>query len=149
MQLRSVEAISDYMTRHIHYADGKQRILSQDTGCWWKKPEETFRDKFGFCYDLAAFALYCIGQSCTHSGALLFVKWGDWGRTSNSGHFVCTFQREGDYYSIDNGVLKGPYRSFADLFQCAARNRRVLAYRFYTLEQVPFHTKYIDMVDFA
>jgi hypothetical protein len=62
---------------------------SRDYGFWWETPEETFNDGFGFCYDLAVFALYGPGSSGLTGGQLLFVAWGRWVVESSVGHFVC------------------------------------------------------------
>ena len=58
-KLNTPEIISEYMTDQIHYTSNSQRFTARKYGYWWKTPQETFHDKFGFCYDLSAFALYC------------------------------------------------------------------------------------------
>lgn len=141
---RSAEMISHFMQANLQYASKEQRRRSRKNGCWWKTPAETFNDRFGFCYDLAAFALSGFERSGLTQAQLLFVAWGRWGIESNAGHFVCVHRVGKFYYSIDNGVLKGPY-SFEQLLLSASRNRKVLAYRYFASKDIPYHTRYCDM----
>jgi hypothetical protein len=145
---RSAEMISHFMQANLQYASEEQRINSRENGFWWKTPEETFNDSFGFCYDLAAFALYGLRCSGLTDGQLLFVAWGHWGIDSNAGHFVCIHRKGESYYSIDNGVLKGPY-SFEQLLLSASRDREILSYRYFTAKEVPYHVRYSDMTNFV
>ena len=145
---RSAEMISHFMQANMQYASEEQRRHSRENGCWWKTPEETFSDSFGFCYDLAAFALSGLKYLGLNEAQLLFVAWGRWGIESNAGHFVCVHCVGESYYSIDNGVLKGPY-SFDQLLLSASRNRKIWSYKHFAAKQIPYHIRYNDMTTFV
>ena len=51
-ELNTPEKISAYMLRHIGYTPDEKRIIASQYDYWWKTPEETFEDKYGFCYPL-------------------------------------------------------------------------------------------------
>lgn len=144
----SVKMLSQFMLANLQYASDEQRRLSRNYGCWWKTPEETFNDRFGFCYDLAAFALCGLVQSGLTDAQLLFVAWGRWGIESNSGHFVCIYCVGNSYYSIDNGELKGPY-SLKQLLLSASRSRSISSYKFFSAKDIPYHMSYRDMGGFV
>jgi len=139
------QEICDEMGSCLHYATPEQKALAREYGCWWKFPAETRKDGFGFCYDLAAVALQALIDEGCEEARLLFVRWGDWGFAANSGHFVCVFETEAGYHLIDNGVLKGPFPTFDCLLETAGRGHRVECYRWFTFEQIPFHTSYVSM----
>ncbi len=145
---RSAEMISRFTQANLRYASEEQRRRSRGNGYWWKTPEETFNDRFGFCYDLAAFALCGLENSGLTEAQLLFVAWGRWGIESNAGHFVCIHRIGESYYSIDNGILKGPY-SFEQLLLSASRNREILSYKHFKAKDIPYHIRYSDMTSFA
>lgn len=145
---RSVEMISNFMQRNLQYSSKEQRRHSSKHGCWWKTPEETFSDRFGFCYDLAAFALRAFESFSITQAQLLFVAWRRWGIESDSGHFVFVHRVGELYYSIDNGVLKGPF-SYDQLLLSAARNRKICSYKHFTAKQIPYHVRYSDMTSFV
>lgn len=132
------------MQDNLKYATKEQKQASKIYGCWWKTPEETYCDGFGFCYDLASFALECLLCSNLAHANILFVAWGDWGKDSNAGHFVCTYRIDSFYYCIDNGYLKGPY-SFDQLLQVTARNRAIHTHRFIESDHIHYHLKYQEM----
>lgn len=145
----SLEDICSYMQTNLQYTSEQQREQSRHHGHQWKRPAETLKDGFGYCYDLAAFALAAIEASNLGEAKLLLVCWDQWGKKSNSGHFVCVYpdQSQNEYLCIDNGFLKGPL-SFAELLQVAARNNTVLSYRWFEAHEIPYHTKYSDMAGF-
>lgn len=142
------KTLSHFMRANLRYASEEQRLLSRNFGYWWKTPEETFNDRFGFCYDLAAFALCGLEQSGLTEAKLLFVAWGEWGIESNSGHFVCFYCVGNSYYSIDNGVLKGPY-SFNQLLLSASRSISISSYKIFSAIDIPFRMSYWDMRGFV
>ena len=144
----SPESICSYMHTHLHYASSEQREHSKRHGHHWKKPCETFKDGYGYCYDLAAFALASLEMSGFKSAQLLFVYWGRWGIEGNTGHFVCVYPSQQDYGIIDNGILKTA-SSFDQLLQQASRNRDISGYRWFDSHQIPYHTRYADMAHFC
>ena len=148
-KLNTAEIISEYMTDQIHYTPSSQRFIARKYGYWWKTPQETFHDKYGFCFDLSAFALYCLVENGHPNAKILFVCWGDWGNKSNTGHMVCMFEKSNKYYSIDNGKLKGPFNTLEQLIESASRNRKVKGYRFFHYSEIPFHTPYKGMNHFC
>lgn len=148
-RLSTPEKISEYMRGNIHYATPSDRKKSQTKGCWWKTPEETFNDRFGFCYDLAAFALYGLVKHAQPNSKLLFTRWGNWGRESNSGHFVAVYGKDGAYHSIDNGRLKGPFNSLDQLLMSTARNNKIKHSCFFSYDSLPFHMPYNEMMIFG
>jgi hypothetical protein len=148
MSFRSAEMVSRFMQSNMQYASEEQRLRSRKNGCWWKTPEETFSDRFGFCYDLAAFALQSLECCGITDAELLFVAWGRWGIESNSGHFVCIHRVGEFYYSIDNGILKGPFL-YDELLLSTSRNQKICSYRHFTAKQIPYHIRYSDMMTFV
>ena len=143
--LDSPQSISHYMLNRIHYTKGVQYDSSRIHGYHWKYPEETFKDGYGFCYDLSAFALYALRRHGNSSARLLFVCWGNWGIVSESGHFVTVYEEGNQYYSIDSGVLKGPFGTLDGLLKSASRNRKIRNHRFFNYDEIRFHTTYTDM----
>ena len=148
--MESLDLIKDvcrFMQNNLQYCSPEQRAYSRANGCWWKTPEETLKDGFGFCYDLSAFALHSLEKAGLVKSKLLFVAWGHWGAESNAGHFVCIYKIGDSFYSIDNGILKGPF-SFNQLFLSASRGREIHSYRYFTSDQIPYHTTYENMAEF-
>lgn len=147
-------AISDatdlcqFMQQRLSYTNQQQRKQADLNGFWWKTLAETLRDGHGFCYDLAAFALHHLQALDLLETKLLFVAWGDFGKASNSGHFVCTFQQDQDYYCIDNGFLKGPL-SLAGLLKTASRNRAITVYKWFLPNEICYHLSYLGMNKFV
>ncbi len=144
-KLNSAEIISEYMIDQIHYTSSSQRYSARKYGYWWKTPQETFNDKYGFCYDLSAFALYCLVENGHANAKILFVCWGDWGNKSNTGHLVCMFEKNNKYHSIDNGKLKGSFNTLEQLIESASRKREVKGYKFFHYNEIPFHIPYKEM----
>ncbi|MDO6763117.1 hypothetical protein Q4592_06130 [Agarivorans sp. 1_MG-2023] len=136
------------MRKHIGYTSKQQRVLSTSHGCWWKTPQQTFEDGYGFCYDLAAFALHGLELSNIACARLLFVSWGEWGGESNAGHFVCVYQQNDGYFCIDNGRLKGPF-TFKQLLLATSRNHKLKSYRWFEKHDIAYHTRYSDMTGFS
>lgn len=145
VQWQKAAVVASAMQRHLTYANESQRILSRSHGYRWKIPAETVYDGYGFCYDLAAYALNALATFSFRELKLLFVWWGEWGRVSQSGHMVCQFQIDDGLYMIDNGFLKGPYQSREALISHIARGRQVKGYRFFDFPEIPFHLRYSEM----
>lgn len=144
-RLNSPEKISKFMLKNITYTSSTQRKNARKNEYWWKTPQETFSDGHGFCYDLSAFALYCLIKNNYTNAKVLFVCWGDWGKRSNTGHLVCIFIQNNQLYSIDNGKLKGPFYSVNQLINSASRNRKIKGYGIFLFDEIPFHTPYNKM----
>ena len=140
--LDSANQLSEFMLANIHYANELQRRCSADHGYCWKTPAETLNDGYGFCYDLSAFALYCLKRQGYNASRLLFTYWGQWGSESGTGHFVCVFREQGAFHAFDNGYLKGPYHSLRQIIRVVAKGRPVQGYQLLSWSQIPFHTPY-------
>lgn len=137
--------ISAYMRKNIKYTPKAKKKIAAQNGYWWKTPEETFTDKYGFCYDLSAFALHCLIENGYSNAKLLFVCWGNWGRDSRSGHVVAMFQKNKKYYSIDNGKLLGPFKSLENVIRGASHNHKVKHSKTFEYNEIPYHTPYNKM----
>jgi Transglutaminase-like domain len=144
-QLTTPQMISDFMQVNIPYATADQREASRSQGFDWKTPEETFDDGYGFCYDLSAFALYCLLADGYDDARIMFVCWGNWGHESSSGHFVAFFQNDGYYYTINNGDLHGRFHSIDDVMKDASWGRPIIHYHIFAYDEIPFGIKYEDM----
>lgn len=143
--LTTPEALSGFMQRYVTYTSSAQRVASEKNGHWWKLPDETYQDGYGYCYDLSAFALYCLLDNGFDDARLMFACFGDWGNASNSGHFVAYFTRGGAYWTINNGALHGPYNNLQGVIADASFGNNITTYRIFAYNEIPFHTPYADM----
>lgn len=148
-QLTRPRMISDFMHTYITYATADQREASRAQGFYWKTPEETFDDGYGFCYDLSAFALYCLLEDGYNDARIMFVCYGDWGHESNSGHMVAFFKMGSYYYTINNGDFDGPFLNISKVEEDASWGRPIIHSHIFAYEEIPFGTKYEDMAYFC
>jgi hypothetical protein len=145
VNLNTAEKLSEYMLNNIKYTSKQQRKLSRKHGHNWKTPQETFLDKYGYCYDLSAFALHGLLKNNYQEAKLLFYCEWNWGKESNSGHFVATFVDGGMIQLIDNGRLKGPFRNYKEIIDYYSKRRKIKHYRFFEYDEIPFHIRYDEM----
>jgi len=141
-RLNSPRLVCVYMEDNIKYGGTAESISTR----WWKTPEETFKDKIGYCYDQAAFALHCLAKNGHSNFKILFVRCGDLNQdSSGNGHAVCMQEEGTRFYTIDNGKLKGPFSTLDEVIASASQStkeRRVRAYRFFYYDSIPYHRPY-------
>jgi hypothetical protein len=143
----SVKDLCLFMQNNLLYCNEQQRQIAKINGYWWKTPEETFIDRYGFCYDLAAFALDGLIYSHLAQAKLLFVAWGRWGVESNSGHIVCFYHSDDLYWSIDNAILKGPF-NYDELLLNTSRGHNIHTVMHFEAIHIPYHIRYEEMTSF-
>ncbi|MBT8356323.1 MAG: hypothetical protein HKO79_05115 [Desulfobacterales bacterium] len=149
--LKTAKAISEYMLQNLRYTSRKkgERAESQKHGYSWKRPADTFVDKYGFCYDLSAFSLYALLKNGYSEARLMFACWGDWGNKSSTGHFVTFFKEDNKYYVINNGKYQGPFNSLDQIEKVAAGGRNIKHTRTFRFDKIPFGIRYSDMEYFC
>lgn len=136
------------MRRNLRYTAGELREQAARNGYRWKRPEETFQQGHGFCYDLSAVALALVEHAGIGSGYLLFVRWGHWGKARDSGHFVCVIEQSDYLMVLDNGRLTGPWCAETALVRSISRYRPSRVQR-WQLDEIPWGLSYMDMTAFA
>jgi hypothetical protein len=138
-RLNSPDLVSLLMRSQITYGGTAESATNQ---YWWKTPEETFKDKHGYCYDQSAFALHCLARNGYSSAKILFVRMGELGGDSGKGHAVCVYEEGGKTYTIDNGRIRGPFSAFDEVIMSASSGRKVFAYKFFYYGSIPYHRPY-------
>ena len=146
-ELKTGKVISEFMLQNIHYTSRAkgERDESRKHGYSWKRPAETFVDKYGFCYDLSALSLYALLKNGYSDAKLMFACWGDWGNKSSTGHFVSFFKENGKYFVINNGRFQGPFDSINQVERIAAGGRKIIHTRVFEFGEIPFGIRYSNM----
>jgi hypothetical protein len=129
-RLNSPKLISIYMVDNISYDFNKMGAFEKSGSDVWQTPVQTFRKKSGICKDQARFALYNLLENGYEfddfdryrddSACILFACARNW--TPGKGHLVCLYIDEGDFFTIDNGRLKGPFTTIAEAADATYRD---------------------------
>ncbi|WP_026958576.1 transglutaminase-like domain-containing protein [Aliagarivorans taiwanensis] len=144
-RFRSAEHLAEFMQTKLSYASAEQREHSKAHGCQWKQPQQTYRDGYGFCYDLASFALTALAQSNIASAKLLMVAWDEWGVRQNTAHVTCFYPvSTARFICFDNGKLYGPMDK-AQLEQQTSRRHAIRYYRVFDAHEIPYRTPFNEL----
>ncbi|WP_026972860.1 transglutaminase-like domain-containing protein [Aliagarivorans marinus] len=144
-RFRSAEHLAEFMQTKLSYASAEQREQSKAHGCQWKQPQQTYRDGYGFCYDLASFALAALAHSNIASAKLLMVAWDEWGARRNTSHVTCFYPVSTmRFMCFDNGKLYGPMDQ-AQLMLQASRGQAIQYYRVFDAHEIPYRTPFNEL----
>lgn len=113
-RLNSPPLISLYMRNNFNYdMEELEQLYLSRTGPA-VPAEKTFETKIGTCGDMSRFALHCLTNNGyeyasfnTEDNAAAMV--GIFLSTGAIGHAICLVKDNGVFYTIDNGVYRGPF----------------------------------------
>ncbi|MBA7577301.1 hypothetical protein ES708_19148 [subsurface metagenome] len=84
----------------------------KETGINYRAPpDETFETREGCCADKAIFACYVL-QFHDYQAEILSIKVES---DESKNHGVCVYHSDDSLYSINNGIMMGPYRTYEDI----------------------------------
>jgi len=74
-------------------------------------PEETFNSRVGNCADFAVFAFYVLESHGYDPELLRIAVESD----ISKNHVVCVYQSSASLYTINNGIIEGPFTTYEDI----------------------------------
>jgi hypothetical protein len=114
-------------------------------------PADTFARKKGICNEQARFALYCLlgngydyddFENYENTACMLGID-----IDTPNGHDVCLLKEKGSYYTIDNGVLRGPFPNVVSAVDSTALRVNIAAWRKYFFRDLSLNQTKIVRVD--
>ncbi|MBM3173990.1 MAG: transglutaminase domain-containing protein [Chloroflexi bacterium] len=124
-RLNSPLLVSLYMRDNITHS-GEFRGHSQT-------PLGTFNRKKGQCSDMAVFAAYILNKAGYDCKMLIA---GEFSTRLTKTHAVCLYNSDNEFYTIDNGIRRGPFPTIKDV-ALDIDNRHKYSYEGYELYDIP------------